>query len=75
MWCVLRKVLFGLSRLIPTIPCIQEITRSYHAQLTVKMIVGAIKKELTENMTLIIKTICTLIRANFMGVNHSYSKI
>jgi hypothetical protein len=55
--------------------CIQEITRSYHAQSTVKMIAGAIKKELEEDMTLTIKTICALLIAKFSGVNPSYSKI
>jgi hypothetical protein len=55
--------------------CIQEIARSDHAQLTVKMIVGAIKKELAEDMTLTIKTICALLRVKLLGVNPSYSKI
>jgi hypothetical protein len=55
--------------------CVQEITRSDHAQLTTKMIVCAIKRELAENMTLTIKTICALLRAKFLGVNPSYSKI
>jgi hypothetical protein len=55
--------------------CVQKIIHSDHAQLTVKMIVGAIKKELAEDMTLTIKIICALLRAKFSGVNPSYSKI
>jgi hypothetical protein len=39
------------------------------------MMTGVIKKELAEDMTLIIKTICALLRAKFSGVNPSYSKI
>jgi hypothetical protein len=39
------------------------------------MIVDAIKKELAEDMTLIIKIIYALLRAKFSGVNPSYSKI
>jgi hypothetical protein len=54
---------------------VQEITHSDHAQLTMKMITGAIKRELAEDMTLTIKTICALLRAKFSGVNLSYSKI
>jgi hypothetical protein len=55
--------------------CVQEITRSDHAQLTTKMIVGTIKRELAEHMTLIIKTICALLRVKFSDVNPSCSKI
>jgi hypothetical protein len=55
--------------------CVQEITRSNHAQLTAKIIADAIKRELAEDMTLTIKRICALLRANFSGVNQSYSKI
>jgi hypothetical protein len=40
-----------------------------------KMIAAAIKKDLTEDMTLTIKTLCALLRAKFPGVNHSHSKI
>jgi NADH:ubiquinone oxidoreductase subunit E len=39
------------------------------------MIVGAIKKELTEDMTLTIKTICAILRTKFSGVNSFYSMI
>jgi hypothetical protein len=39
------------------------------------MITGAIKKELAEDMTLIIKIICALLRIKFSDVNSSYSKI
>jgi hypothetical protein len=55
--------------------CVQEITCSDYAQLTAKMIAGAIKQELADDMTLTIKTICALLRAKFSGVNLSYSKI
>jgi hypothetical protein len=46
--------------------CVQEVTRSDHTQL---------KRELAEDMTLTIKIICVLLKANFSGVNPSYSKI
>jgi hypothetical protein len=39
------------------------------------MIVGAIKRELTENMALTIKIIYSLLRAKFLDINHSYSRI
>jgi hypothetical protein len=46
--------------------CVQEITRSDHAQLTAKMIASVIK--LAEDMG-------ALLRAKFSGVNPFYSKI
>jgi hypothetical protein len=55
--------------------CVQEITRSDHAQLTTKVIADVIKRELAEDMTLIIKIICALLRVKFSGVNPSYAKI
>jgi hypothetical protein len=44
-------------------------------KLTAKMIVDAIKRELIEDITLKIKTIHALLRAKFLGVNPSYSKV
>jgi hypothetical protein len=72
MMCVLRVVISGLSRLIPTITRVQKIIRLDHAQLTVKMIAGAIKQELADDMTLTIKIIFALLRAKFSDVNPSY---
>jgi hypothetical protein len=39
------------------------------------MIAGAIKRELEDDMTVIIKIICALLRAKISGVNIFYSKI
>jgi hypothetical protein len=39
------------------------------------MIAGVIKRELAEDMTLTIKTICALLREKISDVNPSYSKI
>jgi hypothetical protein len=55
--------------------CVQDIIRSDHAQLTVKMIAWAIKRELAEDMNRTIKGIRAILRAKFPGVTPSYSKI
>jgi hypothetical protein len=76
MLCVLRIVIYGLSRLIPIIIHVfKRLLVQIMHNLTVKIIVGAIKRELAEDMTLTIKTICALLRVKLLGVNPSYSKI
>jgi hypothetical protein len=73
MLCVLRIVLSGLSRLIPMISSRDYSFRSFI--INCENDSRCNKRELVEDMTLIIKTICVLLKAKFSGVNSSYSKI
>lgn len=55
--------------------CIQSITRVDHAQLTAKIIAGAIKKEMNEDTTMTIKNVRHLVKAKFPGADPSYAKL
>jgi hypothetical protein len=55
--------------------CVKEIVRSDYAQLTVKMIATAIKRDLVEDMNATIKGIRTILSPKFPCVTPSYSKV